>query len=122
VWTIVPGANLESRSGAVAEDGLTTERDRAAAIWCLPAEVSLLWQCWDEEEVIVFNRASGQTHLLDAFSAAVLRRIEASPATTSDLARFFATRFELDERMLSERVAGVCARFDELGLAEPAPP
>jgi PqqD family protein of HPr-rel-A system len=103
-------------------DAVTTERDRAAEIWCLPAEVSLLWQCWDEEEVIVFNRASGLTHLLDAFSAAVLRRIEATPATTSDLARFFATGFELDERVLSERVDAVCARFDQLGLAEPTPP
>lgn len=103
-------------------DALTTERDRVAEIWRLPAEVSLLWQCWDEEEVVVFNRASGQTHLLDAFSAAVLQRIEASPATTSDLARFFATGFELDARRLSERIAAVCERFDQLGLAEPTPP
>ena len=57
-------------------------------IWRLPAGVSLLWQSWDEDEVIVFNRGSGQTHLLDAFSAAVLRRIEASPTTTADLAAF----------------------------------
>ena len=103
-------------------DAVTTERDRADAIWCLPPEVSLVWQCWDEEEVIVFNRASGQTHLLDAFSAAVLRRIEASPAKTSDLARFFAASFELDEGVLSERVDAVCARFDQLGLAEPTFP
>jgi PqqD family protein of HPr-rel-A system len=102
-------------------DAVTAERDRAA-IWGLPPEVSLLWQCWDQDEVIVFNRGSGQTHLLDAFSAAVLRRIEASPATISDLARYFARSLELDEGVLSERVGAVCTRFDELGLAEPTPP
>jgi len=98
------------------------ERDRTAQIWRLPAGVSLLWRSWDENEIIVFNRASGQTHLLDAFSAAVLRRIEAAPAATSDLARFFATGLELDERGLANRVNAVCERFDQLGLAEPDGP
>jgi PqqD family protein of HPr-rel-A system len=98
------------------------ERDGAAKIWRLPAGVSLLWQSWDEDEVIVFNRGSGQTHLLDAFSAAVLRRIEASPTTTADLARFFATGFELDASVLIHRVDAACERFDQLGLAEPDAP
>ena len=101
---------------------IKSERHRTGEIWRLPAGVSLLWRSWDESEVIVFNRASGQTHLLDAFSAAVLRRIEAAPVATSDLARFFATGFELDERVLIDRVKGVCARFDQLGLAEPDRP
>jgi len=100
----------------------SAERDGAAKIWRLPAGVSLLWQSWDEDEVIVFNRGSGQTHLLDAFSAAVLRRIEASPTTTVDLARFFATGFELDASVLIHRVDAACERFDHLGLAEPDAP
>ena len=98
------------------------ELRRTAEVWRLPVGVSLLWRSWDESEVIVFNRASGQTHLLDAFSAAVLRRIEAAPVAASDVARFFATGFELDERVLIDRVKGVCARFDQLGLAEPDRP
>jgi PqqD family protein of HPr-rel-A system len=93
--------------------------DGAAASWRLPQGVSLLWQAWDEDEVIVFNRASGQTHLLDAFSAAVLRQIEASPSTIPELRRYFAIGFGLDDAALSERLDGVCRRFDQLGLAEP---
>jgi PqqD family protein of HPr-rel-A system len=100
----------------------TGERDGAAKIWRLPAGVSLLWQSWDEDEAIVFNRASGQTHLLDAFSAAVLRRIEADPTTTAALVRFFATGFELDASLLIQRLDAACARFDQLGLAEPDAP
>lgn len=89
-----------------------------AVIWRLPASVSLLWQSWDEDEVIVFNRASGQTHLLDAFSAAVLRRIESAPTTKPELMRYFVAEFELDESTLVDRLDAVCQRFEELGLAE----
>lgn len=96
--------------------------DRAGEIWRLPRGVSLLWQSWDEDEILVFNRASGQTHLLDAFSAAVLRRIEACPGTILDLKRYFASGFELEEDVLSGRVEVVCRRFDQLGLAEPDAP
>jgi PqqD family protein of HPr-rel-A system len=96
--------------------------DGADAIWRLPKGVSLLWQSWDEDEVIVFNRASGQTHFLDAFSAAVLRQIEASPSTTLELRRYFAVGFGLDEDVLSQRLDAVCRRFDQLGLAEPDVP
>lgn len=69
--------------------------------------------------MIVFNRASGQTHLLDAFSAAVLRRIESAPATKTDLVRYFVAGLGLDDGLLSERLNAVCRRFEELGLAEP---
>jgi PqqD family protein of HPr-rel-A system len=88
-------------------------------LWRLPEGVWLLWQSWDEDEIIVFNQASDQTHLLDAFSAAVLRQIEGSPQTISDLACLFAAGFELDESELTVRIRAVCARFDQLGLAEP---
>jgi PqqD family protein of HPr-rel-A system len=91
-------------------------------MWRLPAGVSLLWQSWDEDEVIVFNRASGQTHLLDALSAAVLRRIETAPATTSDLLGYFSESFGIDESLLNDRLQAVCHRFDQLGLAEPDAP
>jgi PqqD family protein of HPr-rel-A system len=93
--------------------------DRAGEIWRVPKGASLLRQSWDEVEFIVFNRASGQTHLLDAFSAAVLRRIEACPSRIADLRRHFASGLELDEEALSERLEVVCRRFEELGLAEP---
>lgn len=92
--------------------------DGAAELWRLPEGVALLWQSWEEDEVIVFNRASGQTHLLDAFSAAVLRRIEAAPTTLPHLQRYFAADLALEESVLSDRLSAVCERFDQLGLAE----
>lgn len=87
----------------------------------LPAGAELLWQTWDDE-VIVFNTASGQTHLLDAFSAAALREIEDRPGSIDQLAFRMAERFELGTEVLLQRLTEVCARFDELGLVEPQRP
>ena len=93
----------------------------ADTVWRLPVGAELLWQKWDDE-VIVFNTASGQTHLLDALSAATLREIESRPGGINQLADRLAERFELDGADLSQRLTEVCARFDELGLVEPQRP
>jgi PqqD family protein of HPr-rel-A system len=79
----------------------------------------LLWQSWDDREVIVFNVASGRSYLLDAFSAAVLRQIEAAPTTMSELARSFKIRCG-EEALLQERLELVCRRLDQVGLAGPS--
>jgi PqqD family protein of HPr-rel-A system len=97
---------------------LTIPSEGAADVWRLPAGASLLWQSWDEDEVIVFNRGSGQTHLLDAFSAVVLRRIEAAPIAMPELQRSLAADLGLEESVLSDRLREVCRLFDQLGLAE----
>ena len=90
-------------------------------VWQLPAGAELLWQTWDEE-VIVFNTASGQTHLLDALSAAVLKEVENRPGDIDQLALRLAERFELDTEALLRRLREVCTHFDELGLVEPRRP
>jgi PqqD family protein of HPr-rel-A system len=46
--------------------------------------VSLTWHEWPPH-VLVFDSGSGNTHLLDVPSAAVLRAIESGPATPSAL-------------------------------------
>ncbi len=87
--------------------------------WRLPTGAQLLWRAWDDE-VIVFNSASGQTHLLDALSGATLKELEDSPRTIAQLASQLADKFELDPQALSDRLGVICDQFDELGLAEPA--
>ncbi len=88
-------------------------------VWRLPEGVRLLWRSWDDE-VIVYNVASQLTHLLDAFSAAALREIEAAPKTAEALGGCLAEALDTDHSALSARLAETCARFVELGLAESA--
>jgi len=91
-------------------------------VWRLPDGVRLSWKVFDDE-IVVFNAFSGQTHLLDGFSAAVLEEIEHAPAPLDALAARLAGRFDLDDATaLAERLDAVLAEFDRQGLADPTSP
>ena len=85
--------------------------------WHLPVGVTLMWRCWGEEAV-VFNEASGQTHLLDAFSEWVLREIERLPDSFAALAERLVKEADLEENLVMGRLQEVLAEFDKQGLAE----
>lgn len=92
-------------------------RSKEAEIWRRPAEVTFLWQYW-EDEAVVYNCASGETHLLDALAAAVLKEVETRPQSSADLAAHLAGQFGLDLDSLSRRLLTIGESFDELGLIE----
>lgn len=85
--------------------------------WRLCEGVELLWRAWDDD-VVVFNLASNQTHLLDAFSAAVLKALAAAPLTPETLTERFVAELGADQAQVSERLEVACGRFAELGLIE----
>jgi PqqD family protein of HPr-rel-A system len=77
-------------------------------MWRIPPGIELCWKRWDDD-LIVFNPASGRTHLLNPLAGEALRAIEESPA---------------DIESLTKRLAALVAEtngldFDELGLIEP---
>ncbi len=86
-------------------------------IWRVPDGVNLSWRKLGEETVI-FNQASGQTHLLDAFSQWVLRELEQAPAPLAALADRLVREAELDEDLAIRRLQEVLAEFDKQGLVE----
>lgn|GEM_PF-5431725 len=91
-------------------------------VWRRPDGVRLSWKVFDDE-IVVFNAFSGQTHLLDGFSALVLEEIEHAPASRDALAARLAGRFDLgDAAALAERLDAVLAEFDRQGLADPTVP
>lgn len=98
---------------------MTPGHDDAGIRWRVQDSSSLCWRAWDEERV-VFHPASGDTHLLDPFTAEVLRALEDCPATASELTRLFAPACDgVDEFALRERIQNLLARFHDLGLIEP---
>jgi PqqD family protein of HPr-rel-A system len=88
----------------------------------LPHGVSLAWREWDLEEVVVYNRGSGATHLLDAFSAAALRLIAERPHSAHELAHELTVQSGAAEQVVRARLFEVLETLRHLGLAEPAPP
>ena len=88
------------------------------ALWSLPAAVTLAWREWDADEAVVYNRASGGTHLIDAFSVAALRRIAEGPCRFDLLAAHIVTACGAGEDEVRARLKPVLDRLRQLGLAE----
>ena len=87
--------------------------------WTVPSESRLHWQCW-EDEYVVFNSGSGDTHLLDPVAAKALQSLEQKPANLSELGRRVAAALEikLDDN-LSAYLERLLSDFHRLGLVEP---
>ena len=67
---------------------------------------------------MVYDRGSGGTHLLDAFSAAILRGISERPTSTEDLTRDLAHRSGADAHEVRSRLGAVLEALKRLGLIE----
>jgi PqqD family protein of HPr-rel-A system len=50
----------------------------------------------DDEDAVVYNDLSGDTHLLSGIAASLLERLEQGPADRDSLAGFLASQWELD--------------------------
>jgi PqqD family protein of HPr-rel-A system len=79
----------------------------------------LFWRVWDDE-FIIFHPLSGDTHLLDYFSAEVLKSIEDAPAECAEIAAFISRKFEIDlDEKLVDRIEELLSKFSKLNLIEP---
>lgn len=91
-------------------------------IWCLSPCVRLHWLSWDEDH-IVFNAASGQTHVLNELGAAILHLLEENALNSVEIGRRIVTQYEalvLDTE-LSAAIEALLENLDILGLIEPYP-
>jgi len=57
---------------------------------------ALHWRSWDDE-FVAFNELSGDTHRLDAATAALLRDLASTPATEAEIAARIATAWPADD-------------------------
>jgi len=90
--------------------------------WRVPSEVELLWHRWGDQYV-VFNSASGDTHLLDGASREGLLCLQERALDQSELSRHLAARLELAaDEQVQRYAARLLERLAKLGLIEPADP
>jgi PqqD family protein of HPr-rel-A system len=88
--------------------------------WALAEGSRLHWVFWDDEYV-VFDEGSGDTHLLDFLTAEVLKVLEQSRGDVPALVGRVAARLDLDpDADLERRIREAIERFREAGLVEPA--
>ena len=101
---------------------LTSTRDQAH--WRLSLLVVLHWRCWDNEWV-VYNQGSGDTHLLDTFTACTLMALEEGAATPAqllvqlDLSHGMGLAFPAEQpRAVEAHLLAVLQQLAQAGLIE----
>jgi len=90
--------------------------------WRLNPLCQLHWRCWDDE-YILFNASSGQTHFLSVLGALTLQLVADRALDREQLLTAFSDRlddFTVDAET-QEYVANMLADLDNLGLIEPVP-
>ena len=94
----------------------------APETWRITQGCQLLWHTWDEEYVI-FNTSSGDTHLLDKVSGEILKILEEQSTDLAQLVVKSVERLGLDPNPANtSRIEDLIAKFCELDLIEPALP
>ena len=88
--------------------------------WAVPEGNGLAWRVWDDE-FLVYNAASGQTHYLNLLAGEALRSLEAEPAQTHELVRRLANQFGIAEDSPPlQMIDRLIHELDELGLIAPS--
>jgi PqqD family protein of HPr-rel-A system len=91
-----------------------------STVWAVPDPNILAWRIWNDE-FLVYNIASGQTHHLNFLAGEALRSLEAEPARARDLIRRLADQFEIAEDSPPlQMIDQLIREFDELGLIAPS--
>ncbi len=92
-----------------------------AAAWTVIRSHEILWRHWDEGEYLVYHTGSGDTHLLNVVSAAVLAELERRPLGIDQLTRRVADALAVEpDAELATEIRRLISAFDDVGLVEPA--
>jgi PqqD family protein of HPr-rel-A system len=89
-------------------------------MWRVVPGQSLAFREWDDEAVL-YNDLSGDTHLLDGAAVEVLQALRAGPADAAALALRLADRFEAGSAELTTMIEDMLAGLARLDLVEPFP-
>ena len=88
--------------------------------WTVPDANALVWRIWDDES-LVYNTASGQTHHLNLLAGEALRSVEAKAACRRELVRRLVEQFEIAEDSPPlQLIDRLIRELDELGLIAPS--
>jgi len=88
------------------------------ARWKVKPEFPLQWQVWDDE-FVVYNTGSGDTHLLDPVAAEVLQSLEQESANLPELVGKVTASLEIEpDSKFSDYLEQLLSDLYKLGLIE----
>jgi len=92
--------------------------DDNTVTWQLRAGQQLRMLAGNDESVI-YNDYSGETHLLSALAVSMLNQLEKTPATFSSISTFLASEWEFEsDEELRQTMHAMLAELDGLSLIE----
>jgi PqqD family protein of HPr-rel-A system len=82
----------------------------------------LVWRQWEPGEHVVFDAASGDTHLLNEFAALTLRQFESGPLSTDEVIQRVSLIADAGSAAdFRDQISALLHFFDDLGLIDAAP-
>ena len=105
------------------QDLLLTDTDQQrdihlVSVWHVLSPAGLLWEEW-ETEYTLFDRNSGETHLINEVPAQMLRILTENPKTTFDLAEELSRLCEVENTELwRQKTLAILDNLESLGLIE----
>jgi len=88
--------------------------------WAVPDANALVWQVWDDE-LLIYNDGSGETHHLNFLAGEALRSLKAEAAKGGELTRRLAEQFEIaEDNALLQTIDRLIHELEELGLIAPS--
>lgn len=91
----------------------------AGAAWRLRPEQALRYRQWDEEYVL-YNDLSGDTHLLDGAAIEILLALARGPASGAALAALVEAEFDIDPAAVAMETGQLLELLQRLSLIAPA--
>ena len=89
-------------------------------VWSRNPAIPLLWRRWDEETV-VYDDASGDTHLLDEVTMTLLLRVAAGPVSDDAVIEQAAATLEIEaDAAFAQRARQSLDQLETFGLIDRA--
>lgn len=88
--------------------------------WRLRNEAALHWHTWDDEEFLVYDETTGDTHLVNRITREALRLLALAPQNAADLSRGVADALQFAPGIeFQPNIERLLVHLDRLGLVEP---
>lgn len=94
---------------------------QAHVVWTGLPERVLLWEQFDDD-YLIYNARSGETHFLNASAAEILKVLQTGPMDLPSMVAELQSVFDTeDEHALVQHISRVIQEFDHAGLICPLP-
>jgi len=91
---------------------------KRGARWRAPSATDLVWESWNAEYSL-FDRRTGETHIIGMLPGELLRLLEDGPRSTLELAHLLAELCEVEDTpQWSSRIGNMLTDLEALELVE----